>query len=274
MDEVCAGLRALRRELGAPPRAADAAPAPGARLRVAIVDDEELARGLVREYLAKRADVEVVALCSNGFEAVKAAAELRPDLLFLDIQMPKLNGFEVLELIDRVIGVVFVTAYDEYALKAFEVHAVDYLLKPVSEERLLQSLERARERLRRRQPLPVGELVAAARKEKAHAERILVRQGPRVHVIPVDKLDYAQAQDDYVSLRSEGKDYLKEQTLVELEGLLDPARFVRIHRSYLLNVERIAKLEAYAKDSRIAILADGTKLPVSRAGYARLKTLL
>jgi two-component system LytT family response regulator len=180
----------------------------------------------------------------------------------------------VLELIDRGIGVVFVTAYDEFALKAFEVHAVDYLLKPVSRERVLQALERARERLSRRQPLPVAELLAAARPEKGHAERLLVRQGPRVQVIPVDKLDYAQAQDDYVSLRSEGKDYLKEQTLTELERQLDPARFVRIHRSYLLNVDRLAKLETYAKDSRLAILADGSKLPVSRAGYARLKALL
>ncbi len=274
MNEVCAGLRALRRELGASAREVIAvAPAPGAKLRVAIVDDEELARGLLREYLAGRADVEVVALCSNGYEAVKAAVELRPDLLFLDIQMPKLSGFEVLELIDRGIGVVFVTAYDEFALKAFEVHAVDYLLKPVSGERVLKALERARERLQRRQPQPVAGLLAAAR-EKSHAERILVRQGPRVHVIAVDKLDYAQAQDDYVSLRTEGKDYLKEQTLAQLEALLDPARFVRIHRSYLLNVDRIAKLESYAKDSRLAILADGTKLPVSRAGYARLKALL
>jgi two-component system LytT family response regulator len=281
MAEVADELRALRRELDRPSRSArPGAVEPtrwsGGRLRVAIVDDEPLARRLVREYLAPHEDVEVVAECSNGFEAVKAAVELRPDLLFLDIQMPRLNGFEVLELIDRSIGVVFVTAYDEYALKAFEVNAVDYLLKPVSQQRLTEALERARQRLTASagRALPVAELLEAARPKGAYTERILVRQGPRVHVIPADRLDYAQAQDDYVSLRAEGKDYLKEQTLGELERALDPKRFVRIHRSYLLNVDRLGKLETYAKDSRLAILRDGSKLPVSRAGYARLKALL
>ncbi|MGE0455091.1 MAG: protein kinase [Vicinamibacteria bacterium] len=281
MSEVLGQLRAIRRRLVAQPAATAAAEAPEpakepgvAPLRVAIVDDEELARGVVREYLAGEPGVEVVALCRNGFEAVKAAAEQRPDLMFLDVQMPKLNGFEVLELIGPRIGVVFVTAYDEHALRAFDVHAIDYLLKPVGRERFREALERARQRLRRPVPLPVAELVEAARPESAHAERILVREGARVHVIPADKLDYAQAQDDYVSLHSGGRELLKEQTLAELERSLDPARFVRIHRSYLLNLERLAKLELYAKDSRVAILNDGTKLPVSRAGYSRLRSLL
>jgi two-component system LytT family response regulator len=243
-------------------------------LRVAIVDDEELARRLLREYLAAHADVEIVAECANGFEAVKAVAEQDPDLLFLDVQMPKLTGFEVLELIGREIAVVFVTAYDEFALKAFEVHAIDYLLKPIAPERLAEALARARQRIVRPEPLPVAELAAAARQRSGPLERILVRQGSKVHVIPAGKLDYAEAQDDYVCLRSEGKEYLKEQTLAELESVLDSTRFVRIHRSYVMNVERLAKIELYAKDSRVAILADGTRLPVSRAGYARLKVLL
>ncbi len=274
--EVATELRKIRRRMESPLEASSAQPAePGhALLRVAIVDDEPLARAVVREYLSKRTDVEIVAECANGFEAVKAAAELRPDLLFLDIQMPKLTGFEVLELIDRSIGAVFVTAYDEFALKAFEVNAVDYLLKPFSANRLDQALTRARQRLASRAPLPVAALTAAARAPGSFLERVLVRQGAQVQVIPVEKLDYAQAQDDYVSLRSEGKDHLKEQTLAELEKQLDPARFVRIHRSYLLNLERLAKLELYAKDSRVAVLLDGSRLPVSRAGYARLKTLL
>lgn len=248
------------------------------RLRVAIVDDEALARAVLREYLAAHADVEIVAECANGFEAVKAAAEHAPDLLLLDVQMPKLDGFEVLELIGREVGVIFVTAYDEYALKAFEVHAVDYLQKPVGRERFDAALARARLRLGHQLPplLPVSELRAAIQGAgaTAFAERILVRDGARVHVIAAPRLDWAQAQDDYVCLRSEGRDFLKEQTLAELERSLDPKQFVRIHRSYLLNVERLARIEAYAKDSRTAILQDGNKLPVSRAGYARLKALL
>jgi two-component system LytT family response regulator len=252
-------------------------PRPGpndGRLRVAIVDDEALARGLLREYLAGHADIDIVAECANGFEAVKAVAEHSPDLLLLDVQMPKLDGFEVLELIGRDIGVVFVTAFDEFALKAFEVHAVDYLLKPVAPERLAQALARGRERLARAEPTDVGGLAAAARPSGAFVERILIRQGARVHVIPVEKIDYISSQDDYVCVRSEGKEYLKEQTLGDLAASLDPVRFVRIHRSTLLNVDRLARLELYAKDSRVAILTDGTKLPVSRAGHARLKELL
>ena len=243
-------------------------------LRVVIVDDEPLARAVVREFLGAHPGVEVVAECANGFEAVKAVSELSPDLMFLDVQMPKLSGFEVLELIGRSVPVVFTTAYDQYALSAFEVHAIDYLLKPFSAERFAESLTRARERLASRDATPVEALVFEGRARNAPLERVLIRDGSKVHVLPVDKIDYVEAQDDYVSFHSEGKSYLKDQTLGAIEGLLDPARFVRIHRSFLLNIERIARVELYAKDSRIAILRDGTKLPVSRAGYARLAKLL
>jgi two-component system, LytTR family, response regulator len=243
-------------------------------LRVVIVDDEPLARVVVREFLAAHPGVDVVAECANGFEAVKAVAELAPDLVFLDIQMPKLSGFEVLELIGRTVPVIFTTAYDQYALRAFEVHAVDYLLKPFSEQRFTEALSRARERLASREVIPVEALVSEARPRQGPVERVLIRDGSHVHVLPVDKIDYVEAQDDYVSFRSEGKSYLKDQTLGATESLLDPGRFVRIHRSYLLNIDRIARVELYAKDSRIAILRDGSKLPVSRAGYARLAKLL
>ncbi len=243
-------------------------------LRVVIVDDEELARGVLREFLGAQPGVEVVAECANGFEAVKAVTELKPDLLFLDIQMPKLDGFEVLELIGAEVAVVFVTAFDEFALRAFEVHAVDYVLKPFSAERLANALDRARDRLGRREPLPVTALVSAARPREGPVGRILVRDGAKVHVVAVDKLDYVQAQDDYACLHTGGKALLKEQTLAELETLLDPKRFVRIHRSYIVNIERLARVEPYGKDSRMAILADGTRLPVSRAGYARLTELM
>jgi len=243
-------------------------------MRVVIVDDEELARNVLCEFLAAFPEVEIVATCANGFEAVKAVTELKPDLLFLDVQMPKLDGFEVLELIGNEVAVIFVTAFDEFALRAFEVHAVDYLLKPFSAERLSEALEHARHHLGERRLLPVKEVVASARPHEGPAQRILVRDGPRVHVIAVERLDYLQAQDDYVCLHSEGKAVLKEQTLAELEALLDPTRFVRIHRSYVLNVERLARVEPYGKDSRLAILRDGTRLPVSRSGYARLAALL
>jgi len=218
--------------------------------------------------------VQVAAECANGFEAVKAVSEVQPDLMFLDVQMPKLDGFEVLELLGRAIPVIFTTAYDKYALRAFEVHAVDYLLKPFSDERLAEALARARTRIQAKEPMPVEALVADARPRQGPAERVLIRDGAQVHVIPVDRIDYVEAQDDYVCFKADGKDYLKDQTMAAVEAILEPTRFVRIHRSYLLNIDRIARVELYAKDSRVAILRDGRRLPVSRAGYARLAKLL
>jgi two-component system, LytTR family, response regulator len=243
-------------------------------LRVAIVDDEELARRVVREYLADAPDVEVVAECANGFEAVKAVAELRPDLLFLDVQMPKLNGFEVVELVGRDVAVIFTTAHDEYALRAFEINAVDYLLKPFAANRLVEAVARARERLARRERTPVQALAAAARPAGVPSTRVLVRDGARVHVIQADRIDYVQAQDDYVSYCAGGQQYLKEQTLAEAEASLDPTRFVRIHRSYLLNLDRLVRVELDDRENRIAILTTGERLPVSRAGHARLSAAL
>ena len=251
-----------------------------APLRVIVVDDEPLARAVVREFLGSHADVTIVAECGNGFDAVKAVTELTPDLMLLDVQMPKLDGFEVLELLGRSVPVIFTTAYDKYALRAFEVHAVDYLLKPFSEERLAEALTRARTRLAARESgddksdVDVEAFVSEARPRQGPLQRVLIRDGAQVHVIPVDRIDFVEAQDDYVSFVSEGKSFLKDQTMAAVEAALDPLRFVRIHRSYLLNVERIARVELYAKDSRIAILRDGRKLPVSRAGYQRLSKLL
>lgn len=244
------------------------------KIRTIIVDDEELARVLVREYLATHPDIEIVAECANGFEAVKAATELSPDLMFLDIQMPKLSGFEVLELIEHPPTVIFVTAFDQYALKAFEVHAVDYLLKPYSKERFDEALAYAVEHLDKRLPEKTKDIIASAKPENQLLERVLIKEGSKVLVIPVEKIDYIEAQDDYVSFRVEGKSHLKMQRLSELEASLDNRQFVRIHRSYILNIERLAKIELYAKDSRTAILKDGTRLPVSRTGYSKLQELL
>jgi two-component system, LytTR family, response regulator len=241
-------------------------------LRTVIVDDEELARQLVREYACEAGGLEITAECANGFDAVKAIGELKPDLVFLDVQMPKLDGFEVLELVDPPPAVIFVTAYDQYAMRAFDAHAVDYLLKPFHLDRFKKSLERARARLGEPKP-PAAELAAAARPPGQMLERVVVKDGARVHIIPVDKLDYVEAQDDYIALHSEKKSYLKQQTISSLEAQLDPARFARIHRSYIVNLERIARIEPYTKDSRVVILRDGAQLPVSRSGHAKLRAI-
>jgi two-component system, LytTR family, response regulator len=247
-------------------------------LRAVIVDDEELARHLLREYLLGAGGVEIAAECANGFEAVKAVAEHKPDLVFLDVQMPKLDGFEVLELIDPGVSVIFVTAFDQYAMRAFDANAVDYLLKPFSADRFKKALERVRQRLGNPSPpapkIAAAELSAAARPPESKLERIVVKDGTKVHIIPIDKLDYVEAQDDYIALRSEKKNYLKQQTISSIEAQLDPKKFVRIHRSYIVNLERIARIEPYTKDSRVAVLTDGAQLPVSRSGHAKLKSLL
>ena len=239
-------------------------------IRVMIVDDEEPARALLEELLAGYPHFRVVATCANGFEAVKACAAHRPDLVFLDIQMPKLDGFEVLELLDSKPKVVFVTAYDEFAVRAFEVHAVDYLLKPFSEARFAEVIAHAERmvRLDERQP------TVAINDARRPLQRIAFREGAGIEVVPVQRIDYLVAQDDYVHVHAKGQKYVKQQTLTELEQLLDPARFVRIHRSYVINVESLQKVEPYAKDSRVVILRDGARIPVSRAGFERLKGML
>src|SRR6204780_2516584 len=195
--------------------------------------------------------------------------------------MPKLSGFDVLELIERNIAVIFVTANDQYAMKAFEVHAVDYLLKPVGRERFEAALERAEQRIAKKaggQTSPAvpaaAELATAARPPAQYLDRIPVRDGARVFIIPVAKLDYAEAQDDYVALVSEGKKHLKQQTIASLETALDPSRFLRVHRSYIVNLERVVKIDPFGKATHVALLANGTQPPVSRSGYARLRAFL
>ena len=257
------------------------------KFRAVIVDDEELARQVLREFIAVHPEIEIAAECTNGFEAVKSVAELNPDLVFLDVQMPKLDGFEVLELISTSAAVVFVTAHDNYAIRAFEVHAVDYLLKPFGSDRFEAALTRAKERLssassavisstaRPTRPAPSpSDLAVAARPPAQYLDRIPVRDGTRVFIIPIAKLDYAEAQDDYIALCSENKKHLKQQTISSFESALDPLRFLRIHRSYIVNLERVARIEPYGKDSHVAVLHNGTQLPVSRAGYARLREFL
>lgn len=245
------------------------------KIRAIVVDDEDLARQVVHEYASAEGDIEIVAECGNGFDAVKAVNEMKPDLLFLDIQMPKLDGFEVLELIGTDIAVVFVTAYDQYAMKAFDAAALDYLLKPFDLDRFRTALDRVRRRMSERiRAVSASELKNAAKPPGEYAQRIVVKDGTRVHIIPADQLDYAEAQDDYVALHSGGKSYLKQQTISSLADALDPACFVRVHRSFLVNLERVTRIEPYTKDTRLAFLSSGAQVPVSRTGFVRLKELM
>ncbi|HEV7767570.1 MAG TPA: response regulator [Thermoanaerobaculia bacterium] len=243
-------------------------------ITVLIVDDEDPARAIVREYLSDYPQFVVAAECANGYEAVKAAAEHRPDLIFLDIQMPKLDGFEVLDLLETKPQVVFVTAYDEYAIRAFEVRAIDYLLKPFTAARFAEVVAHAEERLRRRDGSARESAANVASSIRRPMQRIAFRDGATIDVVPVQRIDYIEAQDDYIHVWSRGQRYVKQQPLGDLEALLDATRFIRVHRSYIVNLESLARVEPYAKDSRVALLKDGTRIPVSRAGYERLKGLL
>jgi two-component system LytT family response regulator len=245
-------------------------------MRVIIVDDEPLARAVLREHLNAHADVEIVGECANGFEAVKAIAELAPDLVFLDIQMPKLDGFEVVELAGAKTHYVFVTAYDQFALRAFDVHALDYLLKPFTRERLAQALVHARARLAApaQGEDAIRALVSDAQARHQPIERVLIRDGARVHVIPVARIDYVEAQDDYVAFFAEGRQWLKNQRMAELENQLDPRAFLRVHRSYIVNLGAIARIEPTGKDGHCALLKSGARIPISRSGYQKVRDLM
>lgn len=245
-------------------------------MRVIIVDDEPLARAVLREHLGFFPDVEISGECANGFEAVKAIAELAPDLVFLDIQMPKLDGFEVVELAGAKTHYVFVTAYDQFALRAFDVHALDYLLKPFTRGRLAQALAHARERVAA--PAQGSDamraLVADAQARHQPIERVLIRDGARVQVIPVERIDYVEAQDDYVAFFADGRQWLKNQRMAELESQLDPQAFLRVHRSYIVNLSAIARIEPTGKDGHCAVLKSGARIPISRSGYTKVRDLM
>ncbi len=240
-------------------------------IQTLIVDDEMLARGLIREYLQTHADVHIMGECDNGFDAVKAITDKRPDLVFLDIQMPRLSGLEVLELTQRDHGVIFTTAYDQYALKAFDLRAVDYLLKPFSQTRFDEALERARRLLGQASPA-LQALVHAP--PTARLDRILVRDRNQVHVVALEAVVCVEAQDDYIQIHTTERRFLKTQGLSELESRLDPALFVRVHRSWLINLAHLKNIERLAKDSFVAVLHNGLQVPISRAGHERIKALI
>ncbi len=240
-----------------------------------IVEDEELARELIRNYLGTRNDIKIIAECENGFEGIKAINDLDPDLVFLDIQMPKLNGFEMMEVADRKPEVIFTTAFNQYAIKAFELNAVDYLLKPYSKARLHEAVEKAIGRIQARKGenrRKIEQMVHEPLTEKL--ERVVVKTGSKIKVIPMEKVNYLEAQDDYVMLYTDTSKHLKQGTMKFFETHLDPDTFIRVHRSYIVKIDQVVQLEPYAKDSYIAKLKDGTTIRVSKNGMKSLKEKL
>ena len=236
--------------------------------RVVIIDDEQPAREIVKLFLYGSPDFEVVAQCKNGFEGVKAISEHKPDLIFLDIQMPKIDGFEMLELIEDPPAVIFCTAFDEYAIKAFEHKAVDYLLKPFTKERFKEALIKLKYPVTQKDSTDLTELY------HQDIERIAVKTGDKIDIIPLSQVDYLESQDDYVEIHSKGKKYLKQQTMKYYESVLNPDQFVRTHRRFIVNIKEISGLEKYGKESHVAILKNNDTISVSASGYSKLKGVL
>ncbi|WP_333862266.1 LytR/AlgR family response regulator transcription factor [Sphingobacterium sp.] len=243
-------------------------------IKVVIIDDEPLARSIIAGYLKNEADISIMAECGDGFEGVKAIHTHEPDLIFLDVQMPKLTGFEMLELVDDPPAVIFTTAFDEYALKAFEKNALDYLLKPVSPARFKKALEKFKTSYSapEKKVQPNYEVLTA--QDETKIDRIVVKTGTQIKIIPIDTVKYLESYDDYVKIHTKDGMYLKNKTMAFFEKSLDPNQFVRIHRSFIIKVDQLAKLEPYEKDSYIAALVSGEKLNISKSGYARLKQLI
>lgn len=240
---------------------------------VLIIDDEPLARSIVREYLQQYPQLQVAQECGDGFEGIKAIMQYKPDLIFLDVQMPKINGFEMLELVDHAPAVIFTTAFDEYALKAFEAHAVDYLLKPFSKERFNKAIEKFLEN-QPKKPEATTALLETAASSPAQHDRIVVKTGTKIKVVPVQEVIYLEAADDYVNIHTAAGAFLKNKTMSFFEQILDPNLFTRVHRSYIVRVEQIVRIDPYEKETHILILKLGAKIPVSKAGYVKLKQVL
>ena len=246
-------------------------------IRAIIIDDEKLSRDLIKAFLKPHSEVEILGECENGFDGFKAITEQKPDLIFLDIQMPKLTGFEMLELLEEadLPSIIFSTAYDQFALKAFELSAADYLLKPYTEIRFNEAIEKAKMKIGYDKGSETVKKIIARSQEKSEIiERIVVRNGSKIIIIPTHEIEFIKAEDDFVEIYNGGKKYLKQMTMKYLTAALPPDQFVRIHRSFILNIEQINLLEAYGKDSYMALLKNGEKIPVSKSGYQSLKGLL
>jgi two-component system LytT family response regulator len=244
-------------------------------IKAIVIDDEKLARDIIITFLADNDQVKIVAECANGFEGIKAITEHQPDLIFLDVQMPKLTGFEMLEILDEKPVIIFSTAYDQYAIKAFEQSAADYLLKPYSKTRFQEALEKAINKIgNEKSNSDIATKILSHKGDDDTLDRIVIKNGTKILILSSDDIDYFEAQDDYVAVFSEGKKYLKQLTMKYLQERLPSDKFVRVHRSYIVAISQIDKLEAYSKDSFIAILKSGDKVPVSRSGYNELKEKL
>jgi len=245
------------------------------QINAIIIDDEKLGREIVKNYLKEYPSVNIAAECSNGFDGIKKITELKPDLIFLDIQMPKINGFEMLELIDNPPVIIFTTAYDHFALKAFEVNAADYLLKPFSKVRFDEALKKALLHLKDKpaQNSLVKNLIEEKDKQAEYLERIVIKDGTKIFIVPIETVKYIEAQDDYVKIYSDSGNYLKQKTMKYFESHLNPENFIRIHRSYIAAVDEIKNLELFEKESYRITLKDAKQLPVSKNGYEKLKEI-
>lgn len=241
-------------------------------LNVLLIDDEPLAREILKEYLQDMPDVHIAGECGDGFEALKAISQDQPDLIFLDIQMPKISGFELLELLDTPPHVIFTTAFDSFAMQAFESNAVDYLLKPFDRERFTRAMQKFR-LLDQGNAAALQGLVQSTVTQQP-AERVVIRDGSRIRIIPSADISYLEASDDYVKVHSAEGVFLKKRTMQQFEGCLPSEQFIRVHRSYLLNLRYLNRLEPFEKDQYIALLKDGTRVPVSKSGYQRLRQVL
>lgn len=241
--------------------------------KVIIIDDEPLARQLVRAFLQQHTGFEIVAECGDGFEGFKAIQEHAPDLIFLDVQMPKLNGFEMLELLDEKPSVIFTTAFDEYAMKAFEANAVDYLLKPIAKERFDKAVTKWQASAASQQKQSIEQLQVGNVYE-GYQHRIVVKDNGLIRIIPADDIEFVEANDDYIKIVTKDGSYLKKSTLSQVEQSLNPQHFVRVHRSYIIPISQLVRIEPYEKESHIALLQCGAKIPVSKSGMTKLKTTL
>ena len=244
-------------------------------IKAVIIDDEPLARSIVQEFLLSYSDIEVLQECNDGFEGIKAIMQYQPDLIFLDIQMPKINGFEMLELVEQPPAVIFTTAFDEYAIKAFDTHAVDYLLKPFSKERFDKAVEKFLNHTNLQQQKENTEsLLQSAIVAPTQSERIVVKNAGKIKIIPITEIKYLEAADDYVKIITEEGSFLKNKTMGFFEETLPNQQFVRTHRSYIVNVGEITRIDPYEKENHLAILRSGARIPVSKGGYGKLRSVL
>lgn len=241
--------------------------------KVIVIDDEPLARSLIIKLLQNYPSFEVIDECPDGFEAFKSISKHSPDLIFLDIQMPRINGFELLEMLEKPPAVIFTTAFDEYALKAFESHAIDYLLKPITKERFDKAIQKCQHQALSSNIEAVTHFIEDQVYE-GYQHRIVVKDRGNIRIIPAEEIYYIEANDDYVKIVSKEGSFLKKNTLTNIEKILDPNLFVRVHRSYLMPISQLQSIEPYEKNSHIALLHCGMKISVSQAGMTRLKSLL